>query len=359
MKKLLCIVPATYEELYAKGVDFGILMRDLNGYWDEVITVHPFCKDRREIKLSDRHTVLEFKKWDLRIIPQLVKIIRQRNITAIKAHDPFLCGLLGRVLSMLCRIPYVIFVCASYDLVKPILGLRLVDKVVNRIAMRGASMVFVGTEPARRLVLSMGAKADKIRQVRSANVWTGHFDGERSRRKRNNTVLFIGRLSTEKYVSDVIEAFSVISASVPRAELHIYGEGDVDIRPQIEELGLTGKVKLFGFQPQDTVRQALLTASAILIPLGGNVLVEACLARTPIVAYDIDWHSELIEYDKSGLLTTFRNWHTMGEMAIRLLQDRKLATRLGREARVRALAQRSPEFLYKVEAQAFEEIIGR
>ena len=75
MKKLMCIVPATYEELYAKGVDFGILMRDLNGYWDEVITVHPFCRAEREIKLSGKHTVLEFKKWDLRIIPQLVKII--------------------------------------------------------------------------------------------------------------------------------------------------------------------------------------------------------------------------------------------------------------------------------------------
>lgn len=356
---MMCIVPANYEELRTKGVDFGIQMRDLNGYWDEVITVHPFCKSTRRIRLSDRHTVIEFRKWDLTIVPLLVGLIRRQNITAIKAHDPFLCGLLGRVLSGLCNIPYVVFICASYDLFKPVLGSRVVDKIVNCTTMRGATLVFVGTEPARRLALSMGAKTDKIRQVRSANVWPGHFDELQEEKNRKAAVLFVGRLSTEKYVTDVIKAFSVVAASIPEAELHIYGKGDVNLGALVAELGLTDRVTLFGFRSQAQVREALLTAGVVLVPLGGNVLVEACLSQTPIVAYNIDWHSELIEHNTSGMLAPFRDWFMMGGLAARLLRNKELATRLGKEARVRAISQRHPNTLYRIEAQAFDEIIRR
>jgi len=359
MRKLLCIVPANYEELQTKGVDFGIQMRDLNGYWDEVITVHPFCKSTRRIRLSDRHVVIEFRKWDPLIIPRLVKIIRQQGITAIKAHDPFLCGLLGLILSRLCRTPYVVAVYASYDLVRPMLRLWFIDKMVNRVVMRGADLVFIGTKPARRVALSMGAKASKIRQVRSANVWPEHFNELPEEKNREATVLFVGRLSAEKFVDDAIKAFSIVAHSVPGAELHIYGKGDIDVSAQIEELGLTDRVTLFGFRSQERVREALLSAGVLLIPLGGNVLVEACLARTPIVAYDIDWHSELIEHNVSGMLAPFRDWHMMGELATQLLRDREPSACLGREARVRALVQRHPNTLYRIEAQAFNEVERR
>ena len=358
MRKLLCIVPATYEELQAKGVDFGIQMRDLNGYWDEVITVHPFCKSTRRITLSDRHTVIEFRKWDLTIIPLLVELIKRRGITAIKAHDPFICGLLGRALSRLCGIPYVATVYACYDLVDPILRLRFLDRIANRISMKGASLGFIGSEPACRLAISMGAKEDKIRRARSANVWTGHFEEPRER-ERDNTVFFAGRLSPEKGVTDMVNAFSVVAASIPEAKLLIYGEGDMDISAQIAELGLTDKVTLLGFQSQEQVRETLLSVGVTLIPLGGNALVEACLAQTPIVAYDLDWHPELVEHGKGALLAPFRDWRTMGEMAIRLLCDRELATRLGKEARAQAILQRHPNALYRIEAQAFNEVIGK
>ena len=359
MRKLLCIVPANYEELQAKGVDFGIQMRDLNGYWDEVFTIHPFCRtSRRRIELSNRHTVLEFKIWDLRIIPQLVKLIRRESITAIKAHDPFICGLLGLVLSKLCHVPYTVSLYTSYDLIGSLLGTKAIDKLVNRIVMNGASLVFAGTKPARRLAISMGAKEDKIRRARSANVWIGHFE-EPEERERDSTVFFAGRLSPEKGVTDMVNAFSVVATSIPEAKLLIYGEGDMDISAQIAELGLADKVTLLGFQSQEQVRETLLSVGVTLIPLGGNALVEACLAQTPIVAYDLDWHPELVEHDKGALLAPFQDWHAMGEMAIRLLRDRELATRLGKEARAQAILQRHPNSLYRIEAQAFDEVERR
>ena len=359
MPKLMCIVPANLEELRTKNVDFGILMRDLNGYWDEVITVHPFCKSTRRITLSARHTVIEFRKWDPTIVPLLVELIKRRDITTIKAHDPFLCGLLGLVLSRLCRIPYVVAIYSSYNVIEPMLRFRFIDRIVNRIAVKGATLVFIGNKPARQLALSIGVRADKIRQARSANVWSEYFNELRERKNNKATVLFVGRLSTEKFVADVVKAFSVIVSSIPEAELQVCGGGDVDIDTQIKELGLADRVTLFGFQTQEQVRKALLSADVILIPLGGNIVVEACLSQTPIVAYDVDWHPELIEHNVSGLLAPFRDWHTMGEMAIRLLRDRKLSTRLGEEARARALQQRHPNTLYRIEAQAFDEIIGR
>ena len=171
-------------------------------------------------------------------------------------------------------------------------------------------------------------------------------------------MLYVGRLSTEKYIFDVVRAFSVVVCGMPEARLEIFGNGEMEteVRNEVDTLGLNAKVKFRGFQSQERIKEVMLTADVTLIPLGGNVLVEASLARLPIVAYDVDWHSELIEHGKSALLAPFRDWQKMGEMALCLLQDRGLAYRLGMSARPMALEQRSLNTLYKIEASAWDRI---
>ena len=56
---ILFIVPATYEALKIKGVENTILERDENGFFEKVITLHPFSNKTYFLKLNDCHEVYE------------------------------------------------------------------------------------------------------------------------------------------------------------------------------------------------------------------------------------------------------------------------------------------------------------
>jgi hypothetical protein len=56
---ILFIVPTTYKALKEKGVENMILERDKNGFFDKVITLHPFSNKTHSIKLNDCFEIYE------------------------------------------------------------------------------------------------------------------------------------------------------------------------------------------------------------------------------------------------------------------------------------------------------------
>jgi glycosyltransferase involved in cell wall biosynthesis len=117
--------------------------------------------------------------------------------------------------------------------------------------------------------------------------------------------------------------------------------GDGSIRAELEararELGLDGH--LFFVQGRDHlwVSQALAAATLVLAPMAGLTLTEAALARAPIVAYDYEWHGELIADGETGVLVPYRDTDAMAAAACALLDDPERAARLGVAARAAAL----------------------
>ena len=172
MKTLICIVPANYEELEKKGVASHILQRDLNGYWDKVITVHPFCKHTRAIELSKKHTVLEYRFGSPQIL-NLWRVVARENAVMIKAHDPYYTGVIGYLLSVVCRIPYVMMICSSYDLMEKQYGkspyrFKWLGKAIAQFTMSHARQVFGGSKIACWWAFSNGAR--NLRLVRTGGI---------------------------------------------------------------------------------------------------------------------------------------------------------------------------------------------
>jgi glycosyltransferase involved in cell wall biosynthesis len=52
-----------------------------------------------------------------------------------------------------------------------------------------------------------------------------------------------------------------------------------------------------------------------------------------VVAYDVEWQSELIRPGETGMLVPYRDVGAMAEAVSALVSDPELATRLGRQAR--------------------------
>lgn len=366
MNNLMCIVPDNYEALDRKGVASHILQRDLDGYWDKVITVHPFCKRERVIRLSDRHTVVEYTRNSiLATIPRLCLLAKREKVTAIKAHDPYFTGTLALILSRLCRLPYTVMICSSYELVRKEYGraqLRFdwLDRAVGRITMSRADAVFGGSGDARLWAIRNGAKQAVL--VRTGGIADDHFVTPEDRPEWPNApggrvVLFVGRLDAVKFPEDTILAYKRIRTAYPDSALIVAGDGP--LREQLAgKYNRPGdRIAFLGFVAPSSLASLMAAADVALVPLGGSALVELALAEVPIVAYDVDWHSELI-HDGSGVLVPHRDWTAMADEAGKLLADRSRAAEMGKKARQTALAQHSLEVVQGEERCCFDRVLS-
>jgi len=120
-------------------------------------------------------------------------------------------------------------------------------------------------------------------------------------------VLFVGRITSQKGVTYLIQAVPKILASHPDARFVIVGDGWElgTIKNMIYSMGLGEYVKTLGFLPDHTVKSLMKAADVMVVPSiyepFGIVALEAMASGTPLVASDVGGLSELVEHGKTGL----------------------------------------------------------
>lgn len=120
-------------------------------------------------------------------------------------------------------------------------------------------------------------------------------------------VLFVGRITSQKGVTYLIQAVPKVLSAHPDARFVIVGDGWElgTIKNMIYSMGLGEYVKTLGFLPDHTVKSLMKAADVMVIPSiyepFGIVALEAMASGTPLVASDVGGLSEIIEHEKTGL----------------------------------------------------------
>lgn len=161
---------------------------------------------------------------------------------------------------------------------------------------------------------------------------------------RQPRVVCVSRLDPTKHPEDVIVSVAKARERHPQLAAVIVGDGPIrdELVALCTELGIADDVVFAGARDQHWIARMLTQAAVVAAPLGGLSLVEAALAGKPIVAYDHDWHTELLEGGRSGLLIAYRDTDAMGTAIGDLLDDPALAARLAAGAREQALERMDP-----------------
>lgn len=152
--------------------------------------------------------------------------------------------------------------------------------------------------------------------------------------------LFVGRLSPEKGVATLIEAWHAL----PHVPLTIIGDGPE--RAKLEAIA-PPHVRFAGFQERSAVLRAMALAKALMVPSEwfeafGLVVAEAMALSTPVIASRIGALATLVRDGVDGLHFEPRNAADLGQVATRAFADPALLARLGRNARETWRAQMSP-----------------
>lgn len=181
-------------------------------------------------------------------------------------------------------------------------------------------------------------------------------------------LLCVSRVSPEKGVHVLLDAFRTIAAARPDVILDIVGPEhtipsgyivDLSDDPAVDGLrtfydgpsygdqlrlrippGLAGRVSYLGFVPPQDLA-AIYRSSAILVHPSlsdsfGMPVVEAMAAGLPVVATRIGGIPEIVDHGTTGLLVPENDPEALAVAVLRLLDDSALALRMGASGRLRA-----------------------
>src|SRR6266403_3494604 len=158
-------------------------------------------------------------------------------------------------------------------------------------------------------------------------------------------ILAVARLIEKKGLGDLIAACHILLERGRSFRVEIIGRGP--LRPALGaravELGLGDRVKFFGAQPQEFVREAYRRATVFALPCvvaaGGDrdgiptVLLEAMASGVPVVSTTVSGIPELVESSCDGLLVPPGNPAMLADAIDQLLRDPNLGEKLARAGR--------------------------
>lgn len=397
----------TLSTLRDRQMQHLITCRDLDEFFDHVWSVHPAAGASPDepaassvgppatTPIAPRHTLIEgrvarfaqlrgfpmlnFVIGQCALLIRLDRLIRDEAISVVRASDPFHLGLLGLALARVNRVPLVVRLIANYDskfysagraAYPRLFRWRWVEKRIDRFVLSRADLVAAGNQDILAYARANGAPEDRCTVFLVGNAIDPlHFDVEPSQRPSvrdelgigdRPLVLLVSRFEEDKHPEDVLVAFAEARREVPDLAAVLVGDGSM--RSMLEDLarslGIDDAVVFAGDRNQCWIANALTSATVILSPLTGRALVEAGLSGTPIVAYDVDWHSELVRSGETGILVRDRDTAAMARAVCRLLADPAHAAALATEARRQTAEAMNPESLLKHERRQYELLLS-
>ena len=147
-------------------------------------------------------------------------------------------------------------------------------------------------------------------------------------------ILFVGRFSKNKGITDLVRAMPIIAAELPEARLALVGFGpDEDrIRSTITAEAMDERVTLVGRVPGGDIPAYMASADLVVLPSIrieglGVVLLEALASGTPVVGSDIGGIPDIIEDGVTGLLCRSQDPPDIAAKCVRMIKDEDLNRR--------------------------------
>lgn len=277
-------------------------------------------------------------------------LLRTRRVDVIEIETPGAFGLLALLSGLLLGIPVVhnyrtdllaytslllgdtLFVDGLHWFIRNFLrsGGRV---IVPSLAFQEAA-VGMGISRSRIHLLPRGVDLSRFRPLAATpRCWTdlGAPEGP--------VVVYLGRVSREKGLATLAEAFRRLLATRPDAVLGIVGEGPY--RAELEAtLRDTGRAIFAGEVTGQDLPRLLASSTIMAFPSTtdtfGNAVVESLACGVPAIVTDEGGPCEIVEDGRSGLVVQGHDPQALCAAMERLLSDHEFRATLGRQAIERA-----------------------
>ncbi len=227
----------------------------------------------------------------------------------------------------------------------------------ERRGLRDAAAVTVASRWLERLAIRLRGSSEGVFYLPNG-VEAGRFDA--ISHSRNTMLSELGKPGTTKRVllytrfgeaspSVVSRIWSAVLGSHPAARLVVVGDGVAGEGQALVRMG-SGSVVALGWQPTATLPGLLAAMDAALFPVADTPLnrakspmrlLDALAAGVPVATQAVGEYGEYVVDGETGLLAAPGDEAALAAAVVRLLDDPRLARRLGDEAARRAAVDRA------------------
>lgn len=293
------------------------------------ITVACVERMQRNIRLADEISALR----------SLLRIVRDFKPNIIHGNSSKAGGL-AAVIGRLTSVKMILFTVHgwAFNEERPELQKAIITLAHYATVLLSSRVVCVSESLARDIAW-MPFVRDRIRVIQNGIEPAELLPQEEARRRlaadlaRATWIGTIAELHPTKQLPVLIEAFARLSEAHPETALVIIGDGEERERLQsiIEEHGLSARVRLCGHRENAAAYLPALDIFALPSRSEGlgYVLLEAGLARLPVVASRVGGIPEIVRDKESGILVPAGDAGVLAGTLELLLSNARLREQLG------------------------------
>ena len=261
----------------------------------------------------------------------------------VTSQDPFETSFIGRLLSKRSKnikhhVQIHADVFGSSNWKKGSLRQRL-QYFYAKYVVRHAGCIRVVSERIARSLQQLGVPSEKVVILPIQLSLKPFLEvGKNRQLKTEDTChfIYVGRLSQEKNLPMLLQAFKKIVSNQPGVTLELLGSGPEEsrIKKIIQEYGLEKLVTMTSWT--NDVPAKLATADVLVLTSDhegwGMVLIEAMAAGLPVITTDVGCAREVARDNEHGLVVPVRDSDAFAKAMLTLNQDKEKRHRFARAA---------------------------
>jgi glycosyltransferase involved in cell wall biosynthesis len=314
---------------------------------------------------------------DLITLVELFWLFRRERFDLVVSVVPK-AGLLGMLAAFLAGVPLRVHIFQGEVWASRRGPMRSLLKAMDRVIAKSATHVLAVSPSERQFLEEQGV----VRPGQVSVLGSGSISGvdmlrfrpdpeARSRIRQAHAIpddaivcLFLGRLTADKGVFDLVQAFGLCAKSNHRLWLVLVGPDEEGVGPQLLSRLVgeaAGRVIVEGFT--HTPERYIAAADFLCLPSYregfGMVVIEAAAAGIPSIGSRIYGVSDAIVEDETGFLVPPGDVPKLAEALARLAGDKALRTRLALTGRARVENEFRQEKVVAGYVNYFRELLNR
>lgn len=227
---------------------------------------------------------------------------------------------------------------------------------INKIYTKKINTIITPTEFYKAKLIQDGIQEKKIKAIYNF-IDVNQYDIQTS---DDGYGLYFGRLSKEKGIINLIEAFEKLNVG----KLYIAGDGPEkeNIIKFIEQKKLEDRIKLLGFLNSERIKEVICKCRFVVVPSiwyenCPYTVLETLAIGKPVIGAKIGGIPELVKDNETGVLYNFKNIKELSEKMKDLFENKELAEKLGKKAKKDAKERFSKETYYKNILEIYEKLV--
>lgn len=316
---------------------------------------------------------------DLQSLARCIALFRRERPQVVNASTPK-AGLIVTVAARICHVPVRVYTMRGLRMETTVGWKRNLLLNMEKIAASSATHCLAVSDSLKERAIEFGIVAEEKITVLGKGSGDG-FDVARFQSgpeieaaaiklrdhckfSKDDVVLgFVGRLTKDKGVNELVAAFKMLSQKNGKLRLLIVGdyEDDDPVEESVkQEIESNPKIIKTGFVADPVAYYHLMNIFVFLTKREGfgNVSIEAALCGLPVVASDVTGARNTIIDEKTGLLVDPENLQEITETIDRLIASDSLRIRFGEAGREWASANFSNEMLWKELDSFYKTCLG-